>query len=134
MTTRREYQYSIKSDVGGLRSRNDPNKGKGNGEIPSGTESTQGSAISQRQVPEMSIISEPELELSTSNSKRYKSQSEGSDRPLHKPVQEVLHGVQGKDWEMWPQIHQRVMNSWHILNKFLKQDEIVRYSNGQNPL
>ncbi|MBW0577682.1 hypothetical protein O181_117397 [Austropuccinia psidii MF-1] len=33
-----------------------------------------------------------------------------------------------------PQIHQGVMNSWHILKKFLKEEEIVRYSNGWNPL
>ncbi|MBW0515888.1 hypothetical protein O181_055603 [Austropuccinia psidii MF-1] len=26
------------------------------------------------------------------------------------------------------------MNSWHILKKFLKEDEIVRYSNGWSPL
>ncbi|MBW0576554.1 hypothetical protein O181_116269 [Austropuccinia psidii MF-1] len=39
-----------------------------------------------------------------------------------------------KDWEMLPQIHQGVMNSWHILKKFLKEEEIVRYSNGWNPL
>ncbi|MBW0589732.1 hypothetical protein O181_129447 [Austropuccinia psidii MF-1] len=31
---------------------------------------------------------------------------------------------------MLPQIHQGVMNSWHIL----KEEEIVRYSNGWNPL
>ncbi|MBW0567657.1 hypothetical protein O181_107372 [Austropuccinia psidii MF-1] len=35
-----------------------------------------------------------------------------------------------KDWEMLPQILQGVMNSWHIL----KEEEIVRYSNGWNPL
>ncbi|MBW0518590.1 hypothetical protein O181_058305 [Austropuccinia psidii MF-1] len=35
---------------------------------------------------------------------------------------------------MLPQIHQRVMNSWHILKIFLKEEEIVRYSNGWNPL
>ncbi|MBW0586700.1 hypothetical protein O181_126415 [Austropuccinia psidii MF-1] len=39
-----------------------------------------------------------------------------------------------KDWEMLPQIHQGVMNSWHILKKLLKEEEIVRYSNGWNPL
>ncbi|MBW0591619.1 hypothetical protein O181_131334 [Austropuccinia psidii MF-1] len=39
-----------------------------------------------------------------------------------------------KDWEMLPQIHQAVMNSWHILKRFLKEEEIVRYSNGWNPL
>ncbi|MBW0591321.1 hypothetical protein O181_131036 [Austropuccinia psidii MF-1] len=42
----------------------------------------------------MSMISEPELELSMSNSNRYKSHSEGSDRHLHEPVQAVLHIVQ----------------------------------------
>ncbi|MBW0588764.1 hypothetical protein O181_128479 [Austropuccinia psidii MF-1] len=35
---------------------------------------------------------------------------------------------------MLPQIHQGVMNSWHILKRFLKEEEIVRYSNGWNPL
>ncbi|MBW0585360.1 hypothetical protein O181_125075 [Austropuccinia psidii MF-1] len=39
-----------------------------------------------------------------------------------------------KDWEMLPQIYQGVMNSWQLLKKFLKQEEIVRYSNGWNPL
>ncbi|MBW0551709.1 hypothetical protein O181_091424 [Austropuccinia psidii MF-1] len=39
-----------------------------------------------------------------------------------------------KDWEMFPQIHQGVMNSWNILKNFLKEEEIVRYSNGWNPL
>ncbi|MBW0525874.1 hypothetical protein O181_065589 [Austropuccinia psidii MF-1] len=39
-----------------------------------------------------------------------------------------------KDWEMLPQIHQGVINSWHILKKFLKEEKIVRYSNGWNPL
>ncbi|MBW0568630.1 hypothetical protein O181_108345 [Austropuccinia psidii MF-1] len=39
-----------------------------------------------------------------------------------------------KDWEMLPQIHQRVINSWHILKMFLTEKEIVRYSNGWNPL
>ncbi|MBW0560582.1 hypothetical protein O181_100297 [Austropuccinia psidii MF-1] len=38
-----------------------------------------------------------------------------------------------KDWEMFPQIHQGVMSSWHLLKKFLKEEEIVRYSNGWNP-
>ncbi|MBW0535952.1 hypothetical protein O181_075667 [Austropuccinia psidii MF-1] len=40
------------------------------------------------------MISEPELELRMSNSNRYKSHSEGSDRHLHEPVQTVLHCVQ----------------------------------------
>ncbi|MBW0515623.1 hypothetical protein O181_055338 [Austropuccinia psidii MF-1] len=39
-----------------------------------------------------------------------------------------------KDWELLPQIDQGVMNSWHILKKFLKKEEVVRYSNGWNPL
>ncbi|MBW0591952.1 hypothetical protein O181_131667 [Austropuccinia psidii MF-1] len=39
-----------------------------------------------------------------------------------------------KDGEMFPQIHQGVMNSWQILKKFLKEEEIVRYPNGWNPL
>ncbi|MBW0535226.1 hypothetical protein O181_074941 [Austropuccinia psidii MF-1] len=94
MTTRRGSQYSIQSDGAGLRGRIDPSKGKRKGNIPRGTESTQGSALSQRQVPEMPMISEPELEISMSNSNRYKSNSEGSDRHLHEPVQAVLYSVQ----------------------------------------
>ncbi|MBW0579873.1 hypothetical protein O181_119588 [Austropuccinia psidii MF-1] len=39
-----------------------------------------------------------------------------------------------KDWEMLPQVHKGVMNSWHILKKFLKEVEIVRYFNGWNQL
>ncbi|MBW0593153.1 hypothetical protein O181_132868 [Austropuccinia psidii MF-1] len=39
-----------------------------------------------------------------------------------------------KDWEMLPQIHQGVMNSWHILKRFLTEEEIVIYSNVWNPL
>ncbi|MBW0503243.1 hypothetical protein O181_042958 [Austropuccinia psidii MF-1] len=39
-----------------------------------------------------------------------------------------------KDWEMFPQIYKGVMNSWHILKHFLKEEGIVRYSNGWNPL
>ncbi|MBW0513137.1 hypothetical protein O181_052852 [Austropuccinia psidii MF-1] len=35
---------------------------------------------------------------------------------------------------MLPQIHQGVMNSWHIPKKYLKEEEKVRYSNGWNPL
>ncbi|MBW0578456.1 hypothetical protein O181_118171 [Austropuccinia psidii MF-1] len=42
----------------------------------------------------MPMISEPELEISMSNSNRYKSHSEGSGRHLHEPVQAVLHSVQ----------------------------------------
>ncbi|MBW0542090.1 hypothetical protein O181_081805 [Austropuccinia psidii MF-1] len=39
-----------------------------------------------------------------------------------------------KDWEMFPQIHQGVINSWQILERFLTEEEIVVYSNGWNPL
>ncbi|MBW0591265.1 hypothetical protein O181_130980 [Austropuccinia psidii MF-1] len=35
---------------------------------------------------------------------------------------------------MLPQIHQGVMNSWNILKMFLKEEEIVIFSNGWNPL
>ncbi|MBW0471158.1 hypothetical protein O181_010873 [Austropuccinia psidii MF-1] len=35
---------------------------------------------------------------------------------------------------MFPQIHQGVMNPWNILRKFLKVEEIVKYSNGWNLL
>ncbi|MBW0558765.1 hypothetical protein O181_098480 [Austropuccinia psidii MF-1] len=94
MTTRRGSQYSIQSDGAGLRGIMVSSKGKRKGNIPSGTESTQSSALYQRQVPEMHVISEPELELSMSNSNRYKSHSEGSDRHLHDPVRAVLHSVQ----------------------------------------
>ncbi|MBW0580950.1 hypothetical protein O181_120665 [Austropuccinia psidii MF-1] len=96
MPTRRGSQYSIQQDRAGLRSRVDPSKGKRKGKIPSGTESTQGSAISRRQVPEMPMISEPEMEISMSNSKRDKSHSEGSNRHFNEPIKTVLHHVQGK--------------------------------------
>ncbi|MBW0460813.1 hypothetical protein O181_000528 [Austropuccinia psidii MF-1] len=95
MTTRRGSQYSIQSDVGGLRSRNNHTKGKIKGKIPSGTESTQGSAITQRQVREILTISEPDLEPSISNSNRDKSNSEGSNRHVYEPLQPVLHSVEG---------------------------------------
>ncbi|MBW0593240.1 hypothetical protein O181_132955 [Austropuccinia psidii MF-1] len=94
MTTRRGSQYSIQSDGAVLRGKMYPSKGKRKGKIPSGTEYTQGSALSQRQVPEMPPISEPELGLSISNSHMYQLHSEGSDRHLHEPVQAVLHSVQ----------------------------------------
>ncbi|MBW0500298.1 hypothetical protein O181_040013 [Austropuccinia psidii MF-1] len=42
----------------------------------------------------MPMISEPETELSNSNSNSYKSHSEASDRHLYEPVQEVLHSLQ----------------------------------------
>ncbi|MBW0567891.1 hypothetical protein O181_107606 [Austropuccinia psidii MF-1] len=96
MTTRRGYQYSIQSDGAGLRGKINHSKWERRGKIPSGSESTQGSAISQRKVQEMHIISEPELELSMSSSKRLKSHSEGSDRNINEPVQAALHSLQGE--------------------------------------
>ncbi|MBW0578431.1 hypothetical protein O181_118146 [Austropuccinia psidii MF-1] len=96
MTTRRGFQYCIQSDGGRLRRRVDPSKGIRKGKIPSGTESTQGSAISKRQFPDMSKISEPELELSVSNSNRDKSHPEGSNRHLYLPVQAVFQSIKGK--------------------------------------
>ncbi|MBW0461031.1 hypothetical protein O181_000746 [Austropuccinia psidii MF-1] len=39
-----------------------------------------------------------------------------------------------KDWLLVAQIHQGVMNSWHILKKILKEEEIMRYSNQWNPV
>ncbi|MBW0468510.1 hypothetical protein O181_008225 [Austropuccinia psidii MF-1] len=96
MTTRRGSQYSIQSDGAVLRGRVDPSKGKRKRKIPSGTESTQRRAISQRQVPEIPIISESELGPSMINSNRYKSHSEGSNRHLYEPLQAVLGGVQGQ--------------------------------------
>ncbi|MBW0589021.1 hypothetical protein O181_128736 [Austropuccinia psidii MF-1] len=39
-----------------------------------------------------------------------------------------------KDWEMLPQIHQGVMDSWHVLKRLIEEEDIVRYSNGWNPL
>ncbi|MBW0592733.1 hypothetical protein O181_132448 [Austropuccinia psidii MF-1] len=77
MTTRRGSQYSIQSYESGIRGRINPSKGKRKGKIPSGTESTQGSALSQKQVPEIPIISELELEL----------------------IQAVLYGAQGQGLE-----------------------------------
>ncbi|MBW0472394.1 hypothetical protein O181_012109 [Austropuccinia psidii MF-1] len=96
MNTRRGLQYSTQSDGVGLRSRIHPSKGKLKGKFPSGIKSSEGSAISQRKVPEASIISEKELELSLCNSNKYKSHTEGSNRHIHEPVQTVLHHVQGQ--------------------------------------
>ncbi|MBW0534373.1 hypothetical protein O181_074088 [Austropuccinia psidii MF-1] len=57
--------------------------------------STQESSISRMKVPDMPMISEPNLELSMSNLNRNKLHSEGSNTHLYDPVQAVLHGVQG---------------------------------------
>ncbi|MBW0487114.1 hypothetical protein O181_026829 [Austropuccinia psidii MF-1] len=117
MATRGCSQYSIQSDGGGLRSENDPTKGKRKGEIPSGTGSTQGSAIFQRKVPEISINSEPEFKLSMRNSKRNKSQSECSIDIYMSHEKQYYMVYKDKDWEMLPRIHQGVINSWGILKK-----------------
>ncbi|MBW0566321.1 hypothetical protein O181_106036 [Austropuccinia psidii MF-1] len=90
MTTRRGSQYSIKSDGTQLRGRIDPSKGKRKSKIYTRK------CLIQRQVPEMPIISEPQLKLSMSDSNRYKSHSEGSKRHLNEPLQAVLHNVQGQ--------------------------------------
>ncbi|MBW0565643.1 hypothetical protein O181_105358 [Austropuccinia psidii MF-1] len=134
MTTRRGSQHSSQSDGAGLRGRMDSAKGKRNGNIPSGTESTQESALSQRQVLEMPMISEPELELSMSNSNRYKSHSEGSNRHLHEPVQTVIHSVQrqglGNVASNTPRSDELLAHPENVPQR----QEIVRYSNGWNPL
>ncbi|MBW0591980.1 hypothetical protein O181_131695 [Austropuccinia psidii MF-1] len=99
MTTRRGSQYSIQSDEAGLRGRIDPSKGKRKGKSPVEQNPHKEVPYPKRQVPEMPMISEPELELSMSSSNRYKSHSEGSDRHLHEPVQTVLQSVQGQGLE-----------------------------------
>ncbi|MBW0542810.1 hypothetical protein O181_082525 [Austropuccinia psidii MF-1] len=127
MTTRRGSQYSIQPECAGLKGRTDPSKGKRKVKIPSGTESTEGSDLSQRQVPETPIISETELELNVSDSNRYKLHSEGSNRHLHEPVQAVLHSVQGQG------LGNLVTNKprseellAHPQKKSLREEEIVR--------
>ncbi|MBW0587975.1 hypothetical protein O181_127690 [Austropuccinia psidii MF-1] len=50
----------------------------------------------KRQVPDIPMISETELELSMSSSNRDKSHSEGSNRHLYEPVQSVLNSLQGQ--------------------------------------
>ncbi|MBW0593863.1 hypothetical protein O181_133578 [Austropuccinia psidii MF-1] len=134
MTTRRGTQYSIQSDGAGLRGRIDSSKGTRKDNIPSGTESTQGSALSQRQVPEIPMIYEPELELSISNSNRYKHIQRAQIDIYMSQCKQYYRVYKDKDWEMLPQIHQGVINSWHILKSFLKEEEIAKYSNGWNPL
>ncbi|MBW0482463.1 hypothetical protein O181_022178 [Austropuccinia psidii MF-1] len=123
-------QYSIQSDGAGLRGSIDPSKAKSKGKIPSGTESTQGSALSQRLVPAMPMISEPELEPSISNSNRYKYIQRAPIEIQMSQYMQYYTVYKDKDWEILPQIHQGVMSSWLILKKFLKDKEIVRYSNG----
>ncbi|MBW0518090.1 hypothetical protein O181_057805 [Austropuccinia psidii MF-1] len=68
------------------------------------------------------------------DSNRYKSHSEGLDRHLHEPVQEVLPSVQGQGLG---NVATNTPRSDELLahpQKILKEEEIVRYSNGWNPL
>ncbi|MBW0594194.1 hypothetical protein O181_133909 [Austropuccinia psidii MF-1] len=60
------------------------------------------------------MISEPELELSMSNSHRDKSHSEGSNRHLYEPVQAVLHSIQ----------EQRLQN---VATNPPRSDELLEY-------
>ncbi|MBW0509901.1 hypothetical protein O181_049616 [Austropuccinia psidii MF-1] len=134
MTTRRGSQYSIQSDGAGIRGIIDPSKGKSQSKIPSGTEFTQGSALSQGQVPEIPIISEPELEISMSDSNRYKSHSKCSNRHLHESVQAVLHSVQEKGLgDVATNTPMRDELLAHP-QRFLNKEERVKYSNGWNTL
>ncbi|MBW0592997.1 hypothetical protein O181_132712 [Austropuccinia psidii MF-1] len=82
----------------------------------------------------MSIISEPELELSMSNSNRYKSNSEGSNRDLYEPVQAVPHGVKGQGLGNFSTNPPRNDQLLAHPKKLLKEEEMVRYSNGLNKL
>ncbi|MBW0520089.1 hypothetical protein O181_059804 [Austropuccinia psidii MF-1] len=80
------------------------------------------------------MISEPELELSMSNTTG-KNHIQRSQIDIYISQYKQYYMVyKEKYWEMLSQIHQGVMSSWHILKKFLKEEEIVRYSNGCNPL
>ncbi|MBW0593367.1 hypothetical protein O181_133082, partial [Austropuccinia psidii MF-1] len=121
-------------DEDGLRRRVDPSKGKIKGKIPSGTESTQGSAISKRQVTEMPILSQPELKLSMSNYKRYKLHSEGSNRHLYEQVQTVLHSVQGQGLGNVARNPPRSDELLKHPEEIPQRGGIVRYSNGWTPL
>ncbi|MBW0571210.1 hypothetical protein O181_110925 [Austropuccinia psidii MF-1] len=50
------------------------------------------------------------------------------------PYRQYYIVYKDKDWEMLPQIHEGVTNSWHISKKSLKEEEFVKYSNQSNPL
>ncbi|MBW0593884.1 hypothetical protein O181_133599 [Austropuccinia psidii MF-1] len=134
MTARRVFQYSIQLDGGELRGRNDPKKGKRKGKILSGTEFTQGDAISQRQVPEVPVISKPELEPTISSSNRDNHIQRHKMDIYMRQYKQYYMVHKDKNWEILPQAHQGVINSWHILKKFFKEEEIVKYYNGWNPL
>ncbi|MBW0546966.1 hypothetical protein O181_086681 [Austropuccinia psidii MF-1] len=82
----------------------------------------------------MPIIYDPDLELSMSNSKIDKLKSEGSNRHIYEQVQAVLHGVQGERLVIFATDPPRSDENLAIPQKVLKEEEIVKYSNGWNPL
>ncbi|MBW0563951.1 hypothetical protein O181_103666 [Austropuccinia psidii MF-1] len=69
-----------------------------------------------------------------SNSKIDKFNSEGSNRQIYEQVKAVLHGVQGERLGIFaidpPRSYEHLANS----QKVLKEEEIVKYFNGWNPL
>ncbi|MBW0505962.1 hypothetical protein O181_045677 [Austropuccinia psidii MF-1] len=69
-----------------------------------------------------------------SNSNRYKSHSEGSDRHIHEPVQDIIHGVQGEQLENVATNPPRSDALLAYPENLFKEEAIVRYSNGWNPL
>ncbi|MBW0555387.1 hypothetical protein O181_095102 [Austropuccinia psidii MF-1] len=96
-----------------------PQKGKKK-RGPSGGESIQGSAIAQRKVIEMPIISETELKLKISNSNGNKSYSEGSNRHIHEPVQMVPHSTQRQ-------------GLGNVTSNPPRSDELLAYPQGISP-
>ncbi|MBW0467483.1 hypothetical protein O181_007198 [Austropuccinia psidii MF-1] len=50
------------------------------------------------------------------------------------PYKKYYMFYKDKDCKMLTQIQQGVMNYWHILKELLKEEEIVKYSYGCNPL
>ncbi|MBW0590034.1 hypothetical protein O181_129749 [Austropuccinia psidii MF-1] len=69
-----------------------------------------------------------------SDSNRYESNSEASNKYLHGPVQAVLHSVQGQGAGNVATNPPRSDEPLAHPQKLLKEEEIVRYSNGWNPL
>ncbi|MBW0536975.1 hypothetical protein O181_076690 [Austropuccinia psidii MF-1] len=69
-----------------------------------------------------------------SNSKRYKLHSEGSNRHLYEPVKTVLHILQRQGFGNVATNQPRSDGHLEHPEKFLKDEEIVRYFNGLNPL
>ncbi|MBW0480399.1 hypothetical protein O181_020114 [Austropuccinia psidii MF-1] len=69
-----------------------------------------------------------------SNSNRYKSHSEGSNRCINEPVKTVLHSVQGQGLGNVATNPPRSDELLAHPEEFLKEEEIVRCSNGWNSL